>query len=215
VIITGESGQYQNVLTILATVSMLLGGIMPIFQENVRRFLAYASIGHMGFILTVFAVTNNMLATSIVMTYLTMYCIPAICFFSTLIIVNMMESVTRFKDIAGLIYRSPIFGFGILLPMFAMIGLPPFPSFFAKLNILKLLISSQSYVLLVTSIIYSILSLFYAAKCMRYLFRRTRSEMNVAFRSNSVIIAQLAILIVTIFLYPRIEQWFMLIIGKI
>jgi NADH-quinone oxidoreductase subunit N len=215
VIITGESVHYQSVLAVLATASMLLGGLMPIFQANIKKFLAYASVGHLGFVLTVFAVTNNMLSTSMAMTYLTMYCLPTICLFSTLMIIGMKQPITRFKDLVGLIYKSPIMGFGVVLPMFAMIGLPPFPSFLAKLNMIKLLVSSQNYTLLAVSIIYSVLSLFYVTKCTRYLFRRTRSEMNVTIKSNSVILVQLVSMWATLFLYPSIERWFMLIVGGI
>jgi NADH-quinone oxidoreductase subunit N len=215
VVITGESGHYQSVLTILSAISMLFGALMPIFQTNIRKFIAYASSGHVGFILAIFATTNSMLPTSMAMTYMAMYSIPAICFFSVLLVVNSRNKVENFWDLSGLIYRKPVLGFGILLPLFAMIGLPPFPSFLAKLSIFRLLAATQSYILLTVSVIYSLLSLFYAAKCARYLFRRTKLEINIFSKSGTVVAVQLMALIATLFMYSHIEQWFISVVNKV
>jgi NADH-quinone oxidoreductase subunit N len=143
--------QLRAPLTLFASISMLIGSIMPIFEENIKKFIAYASTGHMGFVVTTFISNAPEQATSIAIAYSFLYALASACFFASL-----YETKPKvFGDIEG---------YGTIVPMFAMIGMPPFANFMAKLQILKSQVAGEHYVLLAISIIYSILCIVYVGQ---------------------------------------------------
>jgi NADH:ubiquinone oxidoreductase subunit 2 (subunit N) len=208
-VIDGRSTQHLLLLSLLSVVSMGIGAIMPIFEENIKKFIAYTATGHIGFILTVFVIAKDILSLSMVMSYLTTYCFAAICFFSTILIIKKHTKIENFNDLSGTISDFPILGFGILLSLFAMIGIPPFANFIAKMHILKSLINSQHYFLLNVSIIYSIMCLFYVAKCTRYLFKKN-AQYNIPnpSKGNFLVTFEIIVLFILIFAYDKIEKFF-------
>ncbi|MDR1609546.1 MAG: hypothetical protein LBR78_01675 [Holosporales bacterium] len=205
-LVAGEGGQYGLMLTVFSITSMLIGGIMPIFQENIKRFIAYASVGHIGFVLSVFATASTMQPIAAALSYLATYSIAAICFFLALMILEKGRRVKCFKDLSGLMARNTTLGFAVLLSMLAMVALPPFANFMAKVNIFKLLIASGNYWLITASIIYSVLSVFYVARSMRYMFMsptEATSGFAEAGKGRGVILLYIP-MILLIFLYDNI-----------
>jgi NADH-quinone oxidoreductase subunit N len=157
-----EYGQVNAVLEIFAISSMLIGSIMAIFQNNIKRFIAYTSVGHIGFIMTVFIISSQIVHA---ITYALSYAFASVCFFISL--QSLKRRIETFDDLAGTMNENPITGIGLIISMFAMIGMPPFINFTAKLQILKLQIETQYYTILAISIIYSILCILYATKTMK------------------------------------------------
>lgn len=194
----------QQIIHAASILSMAVGGVMSIFQWNIKRFVAFATVGHMGFLLSLFSISDHAKILPTAMTYLTTYCFAAICFFVSLIVVKKHNPICRFSDLSGLIYRCPSAGIGILLSMFAMIGMPPFANFMAKMEIFNLLINSQNYTMLSATIAYSVLCVFYVAKHMRYLFKRSDRQ-RIDIKNKMVITLQL-VLILSFFLYNGIHN---------
>jgi NADH-quinone oxidoreductase subunit N len=214
-IIQSGQTQYKLLLTIFSIMSMLIGGIMPIFQENIKKFVAYMSIGHAGFILSVFAAVGNVERFgAVVMSYLTAYSIASICFFSIVILLNGRKSIEKFKDLSGLIYNNPIFGLGMLIAMFANSGLPPFANFMAKLDIFKALVNSNDCLLLIVTLLYSALAILSTAKACRYLFRRRQAENFPAVQGKFVIALQIVAALL-VFLYSDISAWFSAVLSVV
>ncbi|MDR2459070.1 MAG: hypothetical protein LBD43_03190 [Holosporales bacterium] len=209
-LVAGEGGQCESMLTVVSIVSMLIGGFMPIFQENIKKFIAYASVGHIGFVLGVFATAHTMQPIAAALSYLATYSIAAICFFLILILLGKHRQVRCFKDLSGLVPSNTVFGFIVLSSMLAMIALPPFANFVAKVNIFKLLITSENYWLITTSIIYSVLSVLYVAKSMRYMFVSTTDTANrfVDVEQGRGVIVLQASIGLSIFLYDDIVKLF-------
>ncbi len=213
VFLPGESSRYQLILIAISIMSMIFGSIIPIFQRNIHKFIASASIGHIGFLMTIFATTNVIQSSAEVLSYLSYYAISSICFFSGIMIVRGYRPIKEFSDLTGIINTSPIIGFLILLSMFSMIGLPPFGNFIAKLNIFQLLIQSKNYILLSTSVFYSVTSMFYVIKWSRFFFRPIKHD--PIYISNAILIPcfELLILLFSVFLYNHIEITFVNIVN--
>jgi NADH-quinone oxidoreductase subunit N len=169
-------------LKILSIVSMLIGAIMPILEKNIKRFVAYSSVGHIGFILTVFANSAEFTQIGPAIVYSFFYSIASICFFASLGHCN--ENVRTFDDIPKDAGRAS--AYCMILSLLAMIGMPPFANFFAKLQILKLQVHCCDYPTLATSIVYSILCLVFVSQ-KALIIMRNREE-NAYNRNRTIMI---------------------------
>ncbi|MDR1390776.1 MAG: hypothetical protein LBI95_00155 [Holosporales bacterium] len=211
--IFGETSQYRLILSISGIVSMIFGAVAPIFQKNIARFIATASIGHLGFLMTVFAVTDKAQTIASMMSYLAYYSLSSVCFFSAIILAKKYKSIRNFSDISGISNEFPYVGFLILLSMFSMIGVPPFGSFFAKFDILKSLIQSKNYTSFSFSILHSLVSVFYVAKWSKILFESERLRSISIKISNFIPRVEIAVLLFSVFAYDCIKTIFLKIIN--
>lgn len=210
ILISGNNDYYKLFFTIISLLSMFIGGIMPIFQMNIKKFIAYSSVGHIGFITAAFATTKTLADTNIIMSYVFSYCVASILFFSVIMILKKFKKVETFSDLSGLIRYSQPLGYNLVVSMFAMVGMPPFINFLAKLNLLKQLVISQNYLLLFATIIYSVLSLFYVGKYARYIFRENPNDPDIKIPSKfgTILIIILVVFFVLGFLYSNLNEWF-------
>ena len=198
-------------LTIVAIMSMIIGGIMPLRQKNIKRFIAYVSVGHIGFAMTVFATTKDVEYFRFAITYMVSCIIPSICFFVSIMSLQKHRKVLTFKDLLGLVYESPIIAYSIILSMFAMVGLPPFINFIAKVEILKMLVVQKNWLLLSVGCVYSLICVVYAVKCSRYIFTKKPKEFEInngVRRGNLAVILALSALILGSVGYSSIDRLF-------
>lgn len=155
----------RNMIYPFAIISMLVGAFLPIFQSDIRKFLASSSVGHIGLMLAALIPSTHG-APEAATNYAAYYAISSGCF----IIGIMKAEAQHFHQLQGTMTYSPLAAWLVLLSMFAMAGMPPFGNFLAKLDIFKLLASSQNYVLLSVAAVHSVLSIVYIIKWGRFLF---------------------------------------------
>lgn len=212
IFLPGNFDQCKTILKAVSIMAMIVGSIIPIFQKNIQKFIASATIGHIGFLMVVPAAFTYTRSASVVMSYFVYYSLAILCFFTGILIVKRNRKIANFSDLTGIINTSPLIGFLILLSMFAMIGLPPFGNFIAKLNVFKFLLRHDAYLLLSVAVIYSIVSVFYVIKWSRFFFKPVKSDPIY----NHEIILPVILLIalpVAIFFYDYINQHFMQILA--
>lgn len=215
IFLLGDSANYKLILVVVSIISMLFGSIIPIFQRNIHKFIASASIGHMGFLMAIFATTNVIQSSASVMSYLSYYALSSICFFWGIMTVKTTRNVRDFSDLTGVVNTSPIVGFLILLSMFSMMGVPPFGNFLAKISLFRLLIQSEDYLLLSVSAFYSVVSIFYFIKWSRFFFKPIKEEPIYLKGFVFPPILIMLILIFSVFLYGYIEIAFANITNQI
>lgn len=203
----------QLLFEIIAIISMAFGAIIPIFQNNINKFIATSSIGHLGFIFSVFATMKSLNQSTDMMCYLVYYSVSSICFFIGILFINKHQTIRNFSDLAGIINTTPLVGILILLSMFSMIGIPPFGNFIAKLNIFKLFLQSKSYLLLSISAIYSILAILYTAKLSKFFFTKTNNPIFIESSKIKSIIPILVLISFALF-YSKVELLFSNIISR-
>ena len=139
--------QWQIIIVFLSIASMLFGSIAAIGQKNLKRLIAYSSIGHMGYALAGLAVgTNSGIQNSII--YICIYLIMNLGVFCCLFTMKRNNQFfDNLEDLSGLSTNHPILSISLLIVLFALAGIPPLAGFFSKLYILISIIDSKLYFL--------------------------------------------------------------------
>jgi NADH-quinone oxidoreductase subunit N len=166
----GLMADWQQMLTILAVLSMAVGNIIAIAQTNIKRMLAYSTISHVGFlILGLLAGTAE--GYSAAMFYAITYALMAIGGFGMIILLSRAGfEADRLEDFKGLNDRSPWFAFMMLILMFSMAGVPPTVGFYAKLTVLQAVIHVDMVWLALVAVFFSIIGAFYYLRIVKLMY---------------------------------------------
>ena len=166
----GLNGEWQQMLVILAVLSMAIGNVVAIAQVNIKRMLAYSTISHVGFILLgILAGTKQGYASS--MFYTLVYAVMAAGGFGMVILLSRSGfEADRLEDFKGLAKRSPWFAFIMLLLMFSMAGVPPTVGFYAKLSVLQAVINVDLVWLAVVAVAFSVVGAFYYIRIVKIMY---------------------------------------------
>jgi len=157
----GLIGSWQDMLIILAFLSMAAGNIIAIAQSNIKRMLAYSTIGHIGFLLLgILSGTVAGYASS--MFYVIVYAVMTTAAFGMVILLSRrgFES-DRLDDFKGLAQQSPWYAFIMLIVMFSLAGMPPFVGFWAKWFVLKEVIDAGIVWLAAFAVLFAVIGAFY------------------------------------------------------
>ncbi|WP_151634086.1 NADH-quinone oxidoreductase subunit NuoN [Noviherbaspirillum aerium] len=169
---------WQQMLTVLAVLSMAVGNITAIVQTNLKRMLAYSTIGQMGFMLLgmLAGVVNGNIASaanaySSAMFYSVAYVLTTLGTFGLIMLLARAgfeaESIDDFK---GLNQRSPLFALVMLILMFSLTGIPPTVGFYAKLAVLQAVLSTGQVWLAVVSVLLSLIGAFYYLRVVKVMY---------------------------------------------
>ncbi len=158
------------VLIALGLLSLIVGNVIAIAQTNIKRMLAYSTIGHVGFILLGFAV-NTPEGQQAALFYTLTYAVMAAAAFGVVILLSHRgHEADEITDLRGLNERSPWFAAMMLMVMVSMIGIPPFVGFFAKLNVLVALVNSGLTWAAIIAVLFSVVGAFYYLRVIRYMY---------------------------------------------
>ena len=123
--------EWQSIIIFISVASMILGAVAAIGQTNIKRLLAYSSIGHMGYALAGIATgTSPGYASSIV--YITIYIVMNIGIFVCIFLMKNGEYTEEIKDLSGISKKHPLISISFLIILFSLAGIPPLGGFFAK-----------------------------------------------------------------------------------
>ncbi len=163
-------------LMTLGVLSLILGNVIAIAQTNIKRMLAYSTIGHVGFVLLGFAV-GTPAGQQAALFYTVVYTVMAAAAFGIVILLSRKGfEADQIADFKGLNQRSPWFAAMMLLVMVSMIGIPPFVGFFAKLNVLAALVNADLAWVAVLAVLFSVVGAFYYLRVIRYMYFETSDE---------------------------------------
>ena len=162
--------QWQMIIVFISLASMILGAVAAIGQKNLKRLIAYSSIGHMGYALAGLAVgTNSGIQSSII--YISIYLIMNLGIFCCLF---MMKRKNKFfdnlEDLSGLSKNHPIISLSLLILLFSLAGIPPMAGFFAKFYIFMSVIEQSMYFLAIVGLIATVVSAFYYLKIIKIIY---------------------------------------------
>lgn len=197
------NGSIQLIVAILAALTMIIGNITALAQKNIKRMLAYSSIGHAGYML-MGIVSNNVDGYSGILYYSLAYTLTQIGAFAVIsIIEDKDEANLMLDDYAGLSKTNPFIAFTMAMFMFSLAGIPPFAGFFGKYFLFKAAIESGFTWLTIIAVITSIVSVYYyLSVVMRMYFKDNERQLNVSnsrLSYISVLISAIGILFVGIF----------------
>ena len=199
----GMTPQWQQIIVFLSIASMLLGSFAAIGQSNIKRLMAYSSIGHVGFALVGLAAASQE-GTQGVILYMAIYLVMTLGVFACISAMRHSDGPTEeISDLAGLAQHNlPMaFVFGAL--MFSLAGIPPFAGFFAKFYVFLAAINAGLYTLAVIGVLASVIAAYYYLRIVKVMFFDEPQDTFLPVRSKAgFVMAVSAALVLFAFIVP-------------
>ena len=200
--------EWSQIVIFLSVASMFLGAIAAIAQSNIKRLLAYSSIGHIGYILIALVAANDdgVKASSI---YMFSYMVMNIAIFAILLSIKVKnEYLVNINDLKGISKSNPIVSLCISIIMLSMAGIPPFIGFFGKFYVFISAIENELYVLSILGVLASVISAYYYLRIIKIMyFDDKNNEEHLIFKisfQSKVILSISLFIIICFILYPSL-----------
>ena len=197
---------WQTIIIFLSIASMLLGAFAAIGQNNIKRLMAYSSIGHMGYALAGLATgTNEGIQSTII--YLTIYLVMNLGAFGCIFMMKR-ENIfyENIDDLSGLSKNHPMLALSFLIILFSLAGIPPLAGFFAKFYIFMSVIEVKMYTLAIIGLVTTVVSAFYYLRIIKVIyFDKPKKPFDESYDwglKTSLIFSSILILIY--FIYPSL-----------
>jgi NADH-quinone oxidoreductase subunit N len=198
--------QWQMIIIFISLASMILGAVAAIGQTNIKRLLAYSSIGHMGYALAGLATASNEGIQGTVI-YLSIYLLMNLGIFSCIFMMRRKDIFYEdIQDLSGLSKNHPIISFCLLVLLFSLAGIPPLAGFFAKFYIFMAVIKAEMYTLAIMGLITTVISAFYYLRIIKIIYfdeSKEKFEMDQNFGLR-ISLALSTIIILVYFIYPSL-----------
>ena len=165
--------EWQDMLILMAALSLAIGNVTAIAQTNLKRMLAYSTIGHMGFLL-LGILSGDVVGYGAGMFYVVVYMLMNLGAFGMILLLSRAGfEAENLDDFKGLNQRSPWYAFLMLLLMFSMAGVPPTVGFYAKLSVLQAVINVGAWwsiPLAVFAVLFSLVGAYYYLRLVKLMY---------------------------------------------
>ena len=166
----GIAAQWQQIIVFLSIASMLLGAFAAIGQRNIKRLMAYSSIGHIGYALIGLA-ANSEAGTQAVLVYLAIYLVMTVGTFACILSMRTADGpVEDIGSLSGLANTNLSMAFVLAMLLFSMAGIPPLAGFFAKLYVFGAAVKAELYTLAVIGVLSSVVGAYYYLRLVKIMF---------------------------------------------
>ena len=162
--------QWQMIIVFLSIASMVFGAVAAIGQTNIKRLVAYSSIGHIGYTLAGLATTSNEgIQSSII--YISIYVVMNLALFSCLLMLRRKDQYyEEIDDLSGLSKNHPLLSLCLLLILFSLAGIPPLAGFFAKFYVFKAVLEQSMYFLAIVGLLSTVVAAFYYLRIIKIMY---------------------------------------------
>ena len=161
---------WQQMLMVMAVLSIIIGNITAIAQTNLKRMLAYSTISHVGFLLygLMSATINGFIFA---MFYVVSYVLMTLAGFGIILLLSRKGfEADKLDDLKGLNQRSPWHAFLMLIVMFSMAGVPPTLGFYAKFSVLQAALAAGFLWLVVFAVLMAVIGAFYYLRVIKLMY---------------------------------------------
>ena len=196
--------EWQTIIIFISIASMVLGAVAAIGQKNIKRLLAYSSIGHIGYALAGVATGfTSGYKSSIV--YISIYVVMNVGIFSCLYFLKKDgQYKENISDLSGISKKHPLLAISFLIILFSLAGIPPLGGFFAKFYVFTAVLEQEMYALAIIGLLTTVISAFYYLKIIKTIYF---DDSSITFDVVKNKAAQVSVLIscsiiLTFFLYP-------------
>jgi len=166
----GVLTQWQQIVVFVAIASMALGAFAAIGQHNIKRLMAYSSIGHMGFALVGLA-AGTQEGVRGVLVYMAIYLAMTLGTFACILSMRRDgRAVEEISDLAGLARTSPTMAFFLAMLLFSLAGIPPLAGFFAKFYVFLAAIKAGLFTLAVIGVVTSVVGAYYYLSIVKVMY---------------------------------------------
>ena len=162
---------WQQIVVFISIASMLLGAFAAIGQTNIKRLMAYSSIGHMGFALVGLS-AGTQAGVRGVSLYMLIYMVMTLGTFACILAMRRKEegNVELIEDLAGLASTKPVMATILTILMFSLAGVPPMAGFFAKYFVFVAAIQAHLYALAVIGVLASVVGAYYYLRIVKIMW---------------------------------------------
>jgi NADH-quinone oxidoreductase subunit N len=162
--------QWQQVVIFVSIASMILGAFAAINQTNIKRLMAYSSIGHMGYALVGLAAGSEAGVRGVAL-YMAIYLVMNVGTFACILCMRQRDRMVEgIEDLKGLSKTNPMMALAMAIFMFSMAGIPPLAGFFGKLYVFLAAIEAGLYTLAVIGVLTSVVGAFYYVRIVRLMY---------------------------------------------
>lgn len=163
-------GDWRQIIIFVAVASMILGAFAAIGQRNIKRLMAYSSIGHMGFALVGLAAgtVNGVQGVAI---YMAIYLVMTLGTFACILCMRRDgQMVEDIEELGGLSQSQPLLAFCLAMLLFSLAGIPPLAGFFAKFYVFTAAIEAKLYYVAVIGVIASVVGAYYYLRIVKVIY---------------------------------------------
>lgn len=183
--------QWSQILYFLSLGSMILGAFSALTQENIKRLMAYSSIGNMGYAL-IGVLTGTEQGVTAVIVYMLIYMLMTAGVFT--IILSMRRSglaYEKISDLRGLSQNSPVLAYAMAILMFSLSGIPPMAGFFGKMMIFQAAVDGGFFILAILGVVSSVVAAYYYLRVVKVMFFDEAAdpfEKNMPFAQRAILL---------------------------
>lgn len=160
--------EWIPVVRLVTVLTLVVANVTAVYQTNVKRMLAYSSVGHIGYLLLAFV--SDISSGSTFFYYLSVYAVSSITAFFILILLEAQGEGTTVEDFKGLFKRNTFLGLSITVAMLSLAGIPPLAGFFAKYMVFALALENGQVGLVVLAVVTSLIGVYYYFKVIIAVF---------------------------------------------
>lgn len=153
-------GTYVRVIQVTTVLTLIIPNITAVYQQSVKRMLAYSSVGHVGYILLGY-LANTAASANAIYYYLCAYACASLTAFAVLHVIESYNRSTTVDYFNGLFKRSPLLAVAMTFALLSLAGIPPLPGFFGKYMVFALAIDHGYTGLVIVAIITSLIGVYY------------------------------------------------------
>jgi NADH-quinone oxidoreductase subunit N len=162
--------QWQQIIVLASVLSMVLGAFAAIWQTNIKRLLAYSSIGHVGYALIGLAAGTEA-GVHGVLIYLAIYMVMVLGTFACVLCMRVRgRLVEGIDDLKGLARTQPLLALALGIFMFSLAGIPPLAGFFGKFYVFLAAVEAHLYALAVIGVLASVVGAFYYLRIVKLMY---------------------------------------------
>jgi len=197
--------QWQQIIVVASVLSIALGAFAALRQQNIKRLMAYSSIGNVGYVLLGVA-SGTEKGIQAVVFYLAIYLVMTLGVFATILMMKRRNiMVEQVSDLAGLARSQPMMAFGMLIFMFSLAGIPPLAGFWGKLYIFMAAVEAKLFVPAVLGVLASVVASYYYLRIVKVMYFDEPAEAidRPVFGVNRVVALAAAFLIAIFSLVPQ------------
>ncbi len=199
----GITSEWQQIVVFVSIASMALGAFAAIGQKNIKRLMAYSSIGHMGYALVGLA-SGTAEGAQGVLVYLAIYVAMTLGSFAIILAMKRNgQAVEQISDFAGLSRTNPLLAFFFAMFLFSLAGVPPLAGFFAKWYVFVAAIKAGLFTLAVIGVLTSVVGAFYYLSIVKVMyFDEPLSKLDPVRVELRMVLAVTGLFNILFFVYP-------------
>ncbi|PWN06824.1 NADH-quinone oxidoreductase subunit N [Rhodohalobacter mucosus] len=200
-----EAGAWGNVIQVVSIITMIVGNLIALAQDNVKRMLAYSSIAHAGYLLVGLA-AGTAAGYSGVLYYLFAYTLMNVGAFGVIAYYERNKGLdfTEIDSYAGLGYRVPAMGVMLSIFLFSLAGIPPFVGFIGKYYVFAAAVNADLITLAVIGVLASAASVYYYLRVMVFMYFR-EAHKEVELKSPGMLFKATLVLLAVLTIYYGVE----------